>query len=103
MECRICKRKIDGDSQYISGVYYHNRCIENVVLMYELEQKIVAHSEAQLEMQLDKWNKIKKWVEEQIEFLEGVPTFTVALKHNHIGMKGAYKNVLYKIEEIEEE
>ncbi|MBO7611073.1 MAG: hypothetical protein J6T23_02555 [Elusimicrobia bacterium] len=28
--CVICKEKINGDSQFVKGKWYHNDCIENL-------------------------------------------------------------------------
>lgn len=48
------------------------------------------------------WNELKKWLEEQKEFLENIPTFTLEITHNHFGMVGAYKNTLGKMQELEQ-
>lgn len=47
------------------------------------------------------WNELKKWLEEQKEFIENIPTFTIEITHNHFGMVGAYKNTLSKMQELE--
>ena len=62
MKCEICNREVKDNSQFINGSYYHNSCIEQLTVIYKIEQKIVAHSEVQLEIQLDKWNKLKERV-----------------------------------------
>ena len=46
--------------------------------------------------------ELKKWLEEQKQFIENIPTFTKDIKNNHIGMIGAYENTLDKIKEFEE-
>lgn len=48
------------------------------------------------------WNELKKWLEEQKEFIEDIPTFTLEITHNHFGMVGAYKNTLSKMQELEQ-
>ena len=90
MKCEICNREVKDNSQFINGSYYHNSCIEQLTVIYKLEQKIVAHSEVQLEMQLDKWNKLKEWVIEQE-------------KRSWDEVSSTFKYVLEKMEEIEEE
>ena len=47
------------------------------------------------------WNELKKWLEEQKEFINDIPTFSNDIKNNHIGMVGAYNNSLDKMQEME--
>ena len=48
------------------------------------------------------WNELKKWLEEQKEFIKDIPTFSNDIKNNHIGMAGAYNNSLDKMQELEQ-
>ena len=47
------------------------------------------------------WNELKKWLEEQKEFINDIPIFSNDIKNNHIGMIGAYNNSLDKMQELE--
>ena len=37
--CVICKEKINGDSQFVKGKWYHNDCIENLNIIINKIQK----------------------------------------------------------------
>lgn len=101
MKCEICNKAIKGDCQFINGAYYHNMCLEQVIVIYKIEQKVLTHTEKQLEMQLDKWNKLKKHLQVGIINLE----HNLSLMYSD-GLKQkleSYKYLLSKMEETEEE
>lgn len=70
MKCEICNKAIKGDCQFINGAYYHNMCLEQVIVVYKIEQKVLTHTEKQLEMQLDKWERLKNWLYSRINTKE---------------------------------
>lgn len=55
-----------------------------------------------IEQLQNNWNELKKWLEEQKEFINDIPTFSNDIKNNHIGMVGAYNNSLDKMQELEQ-
>ena len=55
MKCEICNKEIKGDSQFINGAYYHNMCLEQVIVAYKIEQKVLTYTEKQiLQNRIDK-------------------------------------------------
>ena len=73
-------------------IYYQNR-----IMALEGNEELV---EKNLKLQ-NNWNELKKWLEEQKEFINDIPTFSNDIKNNHIGMVGAYNNSLDKMQELD--
>lgn len=48
MKCVICNDEILGDSQFINGKWYHNKCIENQQQEIERLNKIIKDIKSQL-------------------------------------------------------
>ena len=106
MKCEICNKAIKGDCQFINGAYYHNMCLEQVIVVYKIEQKVLTHTEKQLDMQLDKWERLKEWLKIKLEDMDnGIYVTNAIFMRNEdlLLIKNTFQKTLDKMYELEEE
>ena len=98
------KSILDGIKCFIENpksyelLYSKNDEIHNEYALSEKEGKLLLEYITKLQ---NNWNELKKWLEEQKEFINDIPTFSNDIKNNHIGMVGAYNNSLDKMQELD--
>lgn len=73
---------------------FSNRCLKEDCTLWKIEQLVISKENTN-------WNKLKKWINEQKEFIKELPTYTNDIMNNHIGMIGAYNNVLEEMIELD--
>ena len=83
----------------------YNEVIELQERIVYLERSNERKEETIIDYQINEYSileKLKKWLEEQKQFIDDIPTFSKDIKNNHLGMIGAYQNTFDKIKELEE-